>query len=192
MAGVAVAIFALLSLALYSLSQISRSPWSRDLSSPTIQASYRHPLPQFEFTENGKRYDDKSLLGRWTLLSFWSHTCAPCLAEMPDLNQLAQTWGGPELGVITVNTDQGEDLEQAKLFLSEQQIALETVFDKQGILSKAFAVETIPRHYLINPEGQVVWSEGGAFRWTENRTRDQLLKLMELAQEKSQDPQESP
>ena len=186
MAQVAIAMAVLLTVAIYSLSRLSSPPWASSLRYPSIQGSAGTPVPKFELQNDKKVFKTQNLVGHWTLLSFWSFTCPPCLEEMPALSLLANSWSGPSFEIMTINVDKGEDAEMAKNFLEEEQIAIPTLYDAQEILKKAFAVQEYPRHFLINPEGKIVWSATGAFRWNENKTRDQLLALM------SQRPQEAP
>jgi thiol-disulfide isomerase/thioredoxin len=192
MAFMAIAIFCLLSVAIYSLSRISSTPWTSLLKTPNIQAGVKQDLPKFEVMTEGKQpINAQYFEEKWTLITFWSFTCAPCMEEMPALNQLALTWQGPEFSVLTVNTDHAEDLDSAKRFLEEQQITLPTVYDQQQVMKNAFGVNEIPRHFLVGPDKKVVWAATGAFRWTEAKARDQLLKLMELqAPESAPDPGE--
>lgn len=193
MAGAAVAILLLLGVAIYSLSRLSTSPWASHLSPPNLQLSSRQELPHFEYADGEKSLSAQNFEGHWTLLTFWSIACTPCLAEMPALNQLAQGWQGPQFEVVTVNIDEGDNLEQAKRYLSETEIVLPTFFDKQGTLKSAFGVHEYPRHFLIGPDTKIAWSATGAFAWNENSARDRLLKLMErlkMDQEKSQDQPE--
>ena len=82
---------------------------------------------------------------------------------------------------VTVNIDDpnGEDFESAHKFLLENEIALPTLFDRTGELKAAFNVHDLPQHFLINPEKKIVWQAIGAFKWSDLKARDQLMKLME-------------
>lgn len=189
----AVAIAALLALALFSLSKIRSSAWTSPLKTPDIQDTLRQDLPQFEDAELLRLLETAHQTNRWVLLSFWSVACPPCLAEMPSLNALGASWQGPGFQVVTVNvdTENADDLEQAKRFLQEEQIALPSFYDTGGKLKRAFQVNEYPRHFLIAPDRKIVWSAVGAYQWNEPKARDQLLKLMEQrAQESAADPAE--
>lgn len=184
MAGMAIAMLALLLGAIFSLSHLTSAPWARSLTPPTITAGEGQRLPNFTFKdETGKVLNPGRFDGRWTLLTFWSYGCAPCMLELPGLNQFVLNWQGPELDVLTINTDedQTENLEQARAFLLEQQITLPTVFDGAGVIRRAFEVTEYPRHFVINPEGRILWAASGAYNWNDASARDQLLKLMETA-----------
>ena len=80
----------------------------------------------------------------------------------------------------------GMNFEAAKKFLSEQGIALPTLFDTTGSLKQAFAVSQLPHHFLISPSLKIVWQATGAFKWNEIAARDQLMKVMEDATEQDQ------
>lgn len=181
MAGMAVAMICLLGVAIYSLSRLESAPWTSSLTDPTIQSTLRKNLPQFEHQDGEKSLTPQQFEGKWTLLSFWSYSCPPCLEEMPTLNQLGLNWQGPELQIFTINTDpeNSENLDHARRFLSDSEIVLPTYFDPKGTLATAFAIQEIPKHFLVSPDKQIVWEAIGAFRWNEMPARDQLLKVIE-------------
>ena len=193
MAGMAIAIILLLSFAIYSLSRMQATLWTSQLGELRIQDTFRKKLPQFEYVDANKKLTPQNFQNKWTLLSFWSYSCPPCIEELPSLNQLALNWAGPELEVMTVNVDEDktENYEQAKSLLQTENIVLPTIWDKQKVLAKAFEVNEYPRHFLINPEGEIVWEASGAFDWDQPQARDQLIKLTEQqTPETIQDPVE--
>lgn len=181
MAAVAVAVLILLGGAIYSLSRFESATAVVTLKQPGIVITDRKNLPQFEYAADDKMFSTQTLVGKWTLISFWAAWCQPCLDEMPALNQLSQNWQGPEFQVITVNTDEpgSENFEVARDFLVANEIVMPTYFDKDGKLKKAFQVDAVPRHFLVSPKGEIVWEGQGAFTWNDGKTRDQLLKVME-------------
>jgi cytochrome oxidase Cu insertion factor (SCO1/SenC/PrrC family) len=182
MAGMAIAMLLLLCGAIYSLSNLTSAPWTRPLKTPKIAVEAARPVPAFDLTDDaGKHWSPASLEGKWTLVTFWSFGCAPCMVELPGMNQFVLNWQGPEFEVLTINTDEEktENLEQAKLFLQEQQIVLPTIFDTHGQIRQAFDVTEYPRHFMVNPRGEIIWAASGAFAWNDPKTKDQILKLME-------------
>jgi thiol-disulfide isomerase/thioredoxin len=194
MMAFAFAIAALIGIAIFSLSRLSTTPFVSQLRDPQIQDTPRQPLPQFQHEELSRALSSSDGTTRWTLLSFWTVTCPPCLQELPAQNALASSWQGPSFQIITVNldADNAEDLETAKRLIQEDQITLPTFYDKGQSLKQAFQVNEYPRHFLISPEGQIVWQAVGAYDWNGTAARDQLLKLMERqsAPEPAEDPAE--
>lgn len=189
----AFAIAGLISLAIFSFSRLSGSGMPGALRDPVITDTLRQTLPPFEHEELAKQLSSTSGDGKWTLLTFWSVTCPPCLEELPALNALGQNWHGPGFQIVTVNfdTDSPEDLETAKRLLQEEQIVLPTVYDKNKALKTAFQVNEYPKHFLVSPNREIVWQQIGAFNWDSKATRDQLAKLMEArVPELTEDPSE--
>ncbi len=180
MAAAALVICGLLSVAIFSFSKMQTLPWASELRDPSISVAYRKNLPNFQ-VDNNNLLRPETLIGQWTLISFWSVTCPPCLQELPAMNQLALNWQGPPFQIITVNLDHDrpEDLESAHKFLQEQDISLPTIFDRNSRLKTDFSVNEYPKHFLVNPNGQIVWEERGSFAWNGTAAKDQLLKLME-------------
>jgi thiol-disulfide isomerase/thioredoxin len=180
MAGLALAAILLIGTVIYSLSQLNGTPESSSLADLSLEPTLRQNLPHFEYSDEGKVLKPENFAGHWTLLTFWAHWCAPCLEEMPSLNSLSQQWQGANFEILTVNVDdpKSEEFEAARRFLSEQDLALPTLFDRKGELQKAFDVKELPRHFLINPQQQIVWQAKGAFQWSDNKARDQLMRVM--------------
>ncbi len=182
MAGMAIAAIILIGVVIYSLSQLNTTVWTSSLKDLSVKPNLQQNLPHFEYSDESKEriLKPESFAGHWTLLTFWAYWCGPCLEEMPALNQLGQQYQGSEFEILTVNVDdpKSENFEAARRFLSEQDIVLASVFDRKGELKKAFAVEDLPQHFLINPKMQIVWKAKGAFKWNEPKARDQLIRAM--------------
>lgn len=189
----AVLIAILIGVAIYSFSRLSSSGLTVRLRDPEITDTLRQKLPPFEHEELAQQLNSSSGDGKWTLLTFWSVTCPPCLEELPALNALGQNWQGPGFQIVTVNFDgdSPEDLETAKRLMQEEQISLPTVYDKNQALKTAFQVNEYPKHFLVSPDKEIVWQQIGAFNWDSKQTRDQLAKLMEArVPEPTEDPSE--
>lgn len=148
---------------------------------PTISVPppYRQKVPHFEWQNGEARLKSADLQGSWTLVSFWSMACPPCLKEMPDLDQFNEDWSGPELSIKTVNEDAADMSESIRQFLADNDIQLPVLYDVKGELKTAFDVHEIPRHFLISPKGDIVWTEKGALNWTSPESEKSLLSIME-------------
>ena len=67
---------------------------------------------------DGKPLKLADFKGKTVLMNLWATWCAPCRAEMPELDALQKEKGGPGFEVVAVNADTGGD-EKPKKFLSE-------------------------------------------------------------------------
>jgi thiol-disulfide isomerase/thioredoxin len=180
----ALGVLILIGIGIYSFPKMTASRWTNPLKKPDFTFTSRKTLPQFEWSSGDKTFKTGDLKGKWHLLSFWAYWCQPCQTELPELADLDLNWNGPDLDVVTVNLDdpKDENFELAKKFIAENQITLPVYFDSAGDLKKKFAVSDLPRHMLINPEGEIVWDKVGAYNWANPSVRSALIRVLEPAQ----------
>ncbi len=103
--------------------------------------------------------------GRVVLLNFWATWCAPCIREMPSLDQLQAGLGRKGLTVVAVSIDGAG----AKVIVPfAERLGLEHIglyHDFRGALFKAFAVDGIPTTFLIDARGRIVGGYPGPAEW---------------------------
>lgn len=67
------------------------------------------PLPEFVSTIGGKTYSNKDLKGKVVFLNMWFAACAPCMAEMDQLNKLYDTLkNNPHFEFISITFESRE------------------------------------------------------------------------------------
>lgn len=171
----------LIAAIIYTFSHIPIPSPPTVLPKIVVTPPYRQKMPQFEWSNGASRLKSSDFLGGWTLLSFWSYTCAPCLEEMPDLDQFTENWSGPEMSLVTINEDAAnpEMSEAIQQFLADNEIQLPVDYDPDGRLKTIFGVTEIPHHFLISPSGDIVWQARGAFDWQSPESAKSLLTFME-------------
>jgi len=111
-----------------------------------------------------KTLDLASLKGQPVLLNLWATWCAPCVVEMPILDQIAQANEG-KLRVVTIS----EDMKGAEVvgpFFAEHKFAkLEPWLDSKSDLSFDMRVGDMPTTMLYNAKGEEIARVTGAFDW---------------------------
>jgi thiol-disulfide isomerase/thioredoxin len=124
------------------------------------------PLPEIQF-ENGQG-EATSLAdfrGSVVLLNIWATWCAPCRREMPTLDRLHATLGGPDFEVVAVSIDR-QGLPAVKAFYEE--LGLETLpiyVDESGKGQRALSVLGLPTTLLLDREGNEVGRLLGPAEW---------------------------
>lgn len=98
-----------------------------------------------------------TLKGKALLVNLWATWCAPCLKEMPALDALQKTLGGPDFAVVAINIDT-RNLDKPKAWLAENRIiALPFHGDPQAAtfqaLRAAHKVEGMPVSIIVDREG---------------------------------------
>jgi cytochrome c biogenesis protein CcmG, thiol:disulfide interchange protein DsbE len=107
------------------------------------------------------------------LLNFWATWCAPCIEEIPYLNQLQHQM--PQLVVLGV--DMGEDDSVYRQFLAEHQIDFLTIHDAQQRSNALYGTFRPPETYVIDRSGQIRRKFIGAQDWTSAEIVDYLAHL---------------
>jgi thiol-disulfide isomerase/thioredoxin len=107
--------------------------------------------------------------GRPLLVNLWATWCAPCIAEMPTLDALAEREAG-RLEVLTLSQDL-DGREKVEAFFAKQGYRhLETWLDPQMALMQELEVDTLPTTILYDASGREVWRVVGMEDWDSGRT----------------------
>ncbi|HYO87164.1 MAG TPA: TlpA disulfide reductase family protein [Candidatus Limnocylindrales bacterium] len=93
------------------------------------------------------------LRGQWVVLNYWATWCAPCVAEMPALQALADEYVG-RASVLGVNLR--EDAAAVRAFAEEHSIRFPLLLNPDDTTVLAYTVVGLPQTLLIDPEGIVV------------------------------------
>ncbi len=114
---------------------------------------------------SGAELDLASLKGTPVLLNLWATWCAPCVVEMPMLDNLAGQMDG-ELRVLTVS----QDLSGASVvepFFAEREFArLEPWLDQENAVMFSFSNSgMLPLTVLFDAEGRELLRVAGGYHW---------------------------
>lgn len=113
-------------------------------------------VPHFEFEDlDGNIVSSDSLRGKVVLLNFWFTRCAPCIAEMPYLNQIQDDYEGQDIEFISMAP---EDEDQVIKFLITHDFQFQHIADADDLL-KQFGVG-FPKNILIDKSGIVRYVGG--------------------------------
>ena len=110
--------------------------------------------------------------GRPVILNIWAKWCAPCLAEMPKLNQLQAEAAPGTLAVVAVAVDEPQPTKVRDFLANRRWDALKPYLDPKNVFAKALDIKSIPVSLLIDKNGfalvrvdaPVDWYSDGAIR----------------------------
>jgi thiol-disulfide isomerase/thioredoxin len=116
--------------------------------------------------------------GRTVLLNLWATWCAPCRHEMPALDRLQATLGGPAFEVVAVSIDLGA-ADKPRAFYTETGIQRLAFFqDPSGrVFQELRAVGRavgMPTTLLLDPAGCILGHLSGPAEWSS----DDALRLV--------------
>ena len=122
------------------------------------------PAPEAGFALDGKAMTLADFRGRVVLVNFWATWCGPCVAEMPSLDRLEATLGGPNFIVLTISEDRDPGVIEP-FFVQHGLKRLGRYHDPGGALSRAFKVRGLPTSVLIDRDGEVAGRIEGPAEW---------------------------
>jgi peroxiredoxin/outer membrane lipoprotein-sorting protein len=89
------------------------------------------------------------------ILNFWFVDCAPCMIELPELQEMAPLFESKGIKLITINTlDKAERVERT---MKKRSFTFPVLLDVESrALSNAFNIYACPTTYVIDRDGRIV------------------------------------
>jgi cytochrome c biogenesis protein CcmG, thiol:disulfide interchange protein DsbE len=131
------------------------------------------PAPDFTVGDGTTSIHLAGYRGKVVLLNFWASWCAPCIAELPSLEQLHHD--EPALAILAVSID--EDPDSYKSFLLQRHVDLTTVRDPDQSAAQLFRTKKWPETYIIDRSGIIRRKFVGATDWSDPEIRAFLKTL---------------
>lgn len=114
--------------------------------------------------------------GHYLYVDFWASWCGPCRQSFPWMNEMQDKYDASGLKIIAINLD--ENRSDADRFLDEVDADIDIAFDNEGNSAEAFNVRGMPSSYLINPDGEIVFSHIGFRQRDTARLESEIAKVM--------------
>lgn len=123
------------------------------------------PSPKFVNYENfkGGKTSLDDLKGKYVYIDVWATWCTPCLNEIPALQALEKEYHNKNIQFVSISVDNVDGTrgskEDWKKMVGEKQLGgIQLYADKdfQSDFMVAYAVNSIPRFILIDPNGAIV------------------------------------
>ena len=99
----------------------------------------------------GEIFSSDTLKGKVAIINFWEHWCPPCTKELPLIENLFQSVFEEEVQVITITSE----AERAIQVVDENGYFFPVLIDKEAKLAKQLKVLSIPRTFVLDPQGMI-------------------------------------
>lgn len=126
---------------------------------PQAAAKPRQAIPFKIYTFDGKHVSLQDLKGKPVVVNFFASWCGPCQLEAPALRE-AFTEFGNRVQFVAVAIEDSEA--GARAFLKEFDIKFPAGLDSSGAIARDYNIYGIPRTYIIDSSGNVLYEHSGA------------------------------
>lgn len=147
---------------------------------PGFQRMLNTPsVPETKFLDaKNKAITLKAFAGKALLVNFWATWCTPCVREMPDLNKLADEFGGESFEVVAVASGRQAG-KTPGVFLKENGLdALDLYHDRYSSLMSLFDTHILPTTLIVDKQGRIRGGVMGAIDWNSEPARAAIVYLM--------------
>jgi peroxiredoxin len=112
------------------------------------------------------------------VISFWATWCAPCKKELNTIHDLYTDWQ-EETGVnlVAVSIDDEKTLNSVPLYVNGRGWEYLVLSDPNGDFKRAMGVNTVPHRFLLDAEGNIVYTHNNYAPGDEEKLYEEIKKL---------------
>ncbi|MCG8331427.1 MAG: TlpA family protein disulfide reductase [Chitinophagales bacterium] len=140
-------------------------------------------LPNVEVkTLDGQKINiqDYATNGKMTIMSFWATWCSPCKKELDAIADIYPDWQEEydvEMLAITIDTQRA--LAKVKPMVESKGWEYTVLSDVNQDLRQALNFQTIPQTFLLDKDGNIIYSHSGYVPGDEYELEDKIKEAAE-------------
>ena len=121
-------------------------------SDQTVALAVGFEMPNVTVTRlDSSAIDLNALRGKPVVINWWQTTCAPCIAEMPELNELVEKYADRDVEFLAIANNEMAELTP---FLKKHPFTYDIAVANDEVVH-TFG-QAYPRHVIVSSEGKVV------------------------------------
>ena len=117
-------------------------------------------------------------VGKGLVVNLWATWCVPCVAEMPELQDLARKVAGEGILVLPLSSDRGGAEVVRRFYAANRIEALPVLLDPRGEAGRAWGARGLPTTIVIDRQGRERGRVEGAIDWASAATVAELRRLV--------------
>jgi peroxiredoxin len=118
--------------------------------------------PDLSFTkDDGTTIKMSDQKGKVVLINFFATWCGPCMAEMPSLQEKVWMKYNDNAKFVMMSFGRGHTQAEVKTFKESKQLGFPVYPDTDKSIYGKFATQYIPRNYIIDTNGTIVYASTG-------------------------------
>ncbi len=125
-------------------------------------------------TLDGEILNFEDYKNKVVFINFWATWCAPCIAEMPNIQSLYEKIDSENIKFVMISLDR--NTEKARKFIEKKGFTF-PVYEPVGYLPDVYYASELPTTFVISPEGQIVTKKVGMANYDKKGFLNYLYKL---------------
>jgi thiol-disulfide isomerase/thioredoxin len=140
--------------------------WYTRLAGPRGAPTAPDPIYALSFPDaDGQQQALSQWRGKILVVNFWATWCAPCVAEMPELERLQAEYAGRGVAIVCLGTESGERVRKFRDQLGLRLVLLAGGFDAIAIARNLGDQQgVLPYTAVFSTDGTLLRTQLGALR----------------------------
>lgn len=134
-------------------------------------------LPVIFSDSQGTQYDAANMAGKVVFMNFWATWCAPCIAEMPSIENLYNTFKDHEDMVFLI-VDVDNQIVKAEEFMVRRKLSL-PVHVPMGKIPEQWLGSAIPTTVILDKQGHIATRHEGMADYSTKEVKDFVQELID-------------
>jgi peroxiredoxin len=125
---------------------------------------------------DGNQVNSADFKGSVVVVDFWATWCGPCVASLPQLDEIYKSLKSSGLKVYAL--DQQEDKPTVQKWVTDNKLTIPALLDSDGKVGQAYGAQAIPETVVIGKDGKIRKVLVGAGPENEQALRDAINKAL--------------
>lgn len=147
----------------------------------SFQIVSEKPFPSVNIkTVDGKAVNthDFTQKGKITVVSFWATWCTPCKRELDAIHEVYGDWAeNYNLQLLAITIDDARGLTKVPAIVKSKGWEFTVLADSKQELMQTLNFQTIPQTFLLDANGNIVYTHSGYNPGDEIKLEEEIRKL---------------
>ena len=145
-----------------------------------LTGAHAEQAPRFNLPGEDTTVSLEQYKGQVIFLDFWASWCSPCEKSFSWMNTMQSRYGDEGFKVVAINLDTSR--EKAQEFLESNPALFDIAYEPKRKTANDYKLSAMPNSFLINKNGEVIYSHKGFDRRSEIILEDRIRQLIGYSQ----------